>query len=185
MISNQESHMSSNGKDYKVEIELLKKDISSIQQLNDKMEASIDKIETAASDISRVLTLHEYKTSHQEQIQNKINKDLEDQLDKHIQDSQDRSDKLNKKIEDVDDKIEKVNTELTEKIQQSQATIVEEMLRGRVELRQEITKLNDNFGKKIGELDAWRYMVMGAIAFIVFIIGNISGITTVLTKLFR
>ena len=183
MEINKEISMSTNNgtRDHKLEIELLKRDVTSIREFNQKLDDTVDKIEEAARDIKTNLTQHEYKILHQEHI----NKDMEEQLEKHIKESEERARELNTKIECVDDKIEKVNSELTEKIQQSQVTIIEHMLRGRVELRQDINKINDNFGKKIGELDAWRYMVMGAIAFIVFIVGNISGITTAITKLFR
>jgi predicted nucleic acid-binding Zn-ribbon protein len=187
LLDTENRSMSVNGKDkdYRLEIELLKKDVCSMKHLHEKMENSIDKIDTAANDISNLLFAQEQRTKNQEKIQNHINRDLEDNLNKHIQDSQNRYKELNNKIEIVDDKIEKVNKEVTEKIEQSQSAIVREMLEGREQLRIEIIKINDTFGKKMGDIDAWRYMVMGAIAFVVFIIGNISGIATIFTKLFR
>jgi DNA repair exonuclease SbcCD ATPase subunit len=165
----------------RLDIELLKKDVSSINSMHQKMEDAVDRLENAANDITRGL----YEQKEHSRHQDRINKEIEDQLEKHIIESQERSKELNKKIECVDEKIEKVNQELTSKIEQSQSAIVKEMLASREELRQEISKINDNFSKKIGEIDTWRYMVMGAIAFIVFFVGNISGISTVLTKLFR
>jgi chromosome segregation ATPase len=181
MEHSKEIHMSINNKDHRLEIELLKKDVSSINSMHHKMENAVEKLENVADDITRSLYEQRERLRHQEHINN----DIEKQLENHVKESQERSLELNKKIECVDDKIEKVNQELTAKIEQSQTAIVKEMMNGREELRQEITKLNNNFGQKIGDIDAWRYMVMGAIAFVVFIIGNISGISTVLTKLFR
>jgi hypothetical protein len=55
------------------------------------------------------------------------------------------------------------------------------MLRGRVELRDEINKISENLNKKISDIDMWRYMIMGGIALFVFLVGNMSGIT----KFFR
>lgn len=182
MENNKEIHMAANnGKDYRLEIELLKKDVSSITELHNKMESTVDKLETVAYDISKVVHEQEHRLKHQDHI----NKDMEEQLEKHIKESEERSKELNKKIECVDDKIDKVNSELTNKIQQSQTVIITEMLAGREQLRQELNKFGEGMNKKINEIDTWRYMVMGAIAFIVFIVGNISGISTILTKLFR
>jgi len=177
-LNQENNNMSpSNGKDYKLEIELLKKDVSSISNLYERMDNTIEKIETAASDISKIVIQQEQKIK----IQEHINRDLETSLERHTRDSEERSRELNSKIECVDDKIDRVNKELTNKIEQTQSTIVSEMMQGRELLKQEIGKVNDNLNKKIGEIDTWRYMVMGGIALAVFIFSNLIG----LAKLFR
>lgn len=168
---------SSNGKDYALEIELIKKDVTSINKLHEKMDNTIDKIKVAADDISRVVFQQDQKIKQQEIINN----DMKDKFEKHTAESEEQSRLLNAKIECVDDKIDKVNRELTDRIYQSQTTILTEMLQGREQLKNEITKINDSVGKKIGEIDAWRYMIMGGIALAVFIISNLVG----LAKLFR
>ena len=125
----------SNGKDYKLEIELLKKDVSSISNLYERMDNTIEKIETAASDISKIVIQQEQKIK----IQEHINRDLETSLERHTRDSEERSRELNSKIECVDDKIDRVNKELTNKIEQTQSTIVSEMMQGRELLKQDPT----------------------------------------------
>jgi chromosome segregation ATPase len=179
LLDTENRSMSVNGKDkdYRLEIELLKKDVDSVSHLYERMEKSISKLEVAANDLSRVSFEQDQRFKHQDTI----NEDMEKKLEKHIIESDERSKELNKKIESVDDKIDTVKLDLTQKIQQSQATIVEEMLRGRVELRDEIHKISDNLNKKIGDIDMWRYMIMGGIALFVFLVGNMSGIT----KFFR
>jgi molecular chaperone GrpE (heat shock protein) len=177
LLDTENNSMSTNGKDYRLEIELLKKDVGSVSHLYERMEKSISKLETAANDLSKVSFEQDQRFKHQDTI----NEDMEKKLEKHIIESDERSKELNKKIESVDDKIDNVKIDLTQKIQQSQTTIVEEMLRGRVELRDEINKITENLNKKIGDIDMWRYMIMGGIALFVFLVGNMSGIT----KFFR
>ena len=167
----------SNGKDYALEIELIKKDVSSISKLHEKMDNTIDKIKDAANDISRVVFQQDQKIKQQENI----NKDMKEKFEKHTAESEEQSRILNDKIECVDDKIDRVNRELTDKIYQSQNIILTEMLQGREQLKSEISKINENVGKKISDIDAWRYMIMGGIALAVFIISNLIG----LAKLFR
>lgn len=158
----------SNGKDtdYRLEIELLKRDITNVSHLYERIERSITKLENAANDLSKATFEQQQRFKHQDSI----NEDMEKKLEKHAIESDDRSKELNKKIESVDDKIDSVKMELTEKIQQSQIAIVEE-----------ISKIRENLNKKITDIDMWRYMIMGGIALFVFLVGNMSGIT----KLFR
>ena len=172
-----EQKMSVNGKDYKLEVELLRRDVDTINKIHDRMDASIHKMENVADEMSRMIYAQDQKFKYQE----KINTDMEKSLEEHIKESEERSKQLNTKIENVDSKLQSINIELTQKIQQSQTTIVDEMLRGRVELRDEINKISENLNKKVGEIDMWRYMIMGGIALFIFLVGNMSG----LTKFFR
>jgi predicted nucleic acid-binding Zn-ribbon protein len=108
MEINKEISMATNNgtRDHKLEIELLKRDVTSIREFNQKLDDTVDKIEEAARDIKTNLTQHEYKILRQEHI----NKDMEEQLEKHIKESEERARELNTKIKCVDDKIEKVNS---------------------------------------------------------------------------
>lgn len=166
-----------NGKDYKLDIELLKKDVSTVSKLCDKIEISVDKMQTTASDISRGFFEQEQRLK----LQDRINRDMEEALEKHIKKSEEHSREMNVKIENVDEKIDMINESLKDKIKESQNAIVAEMQGGREQLKQEIIKISENFNKKINDIDTWRYMIMGAIALFVFLVGNLTGIT----KLFR
>ena len=177
-----EKPMSINGtRDYKLEVELLRRDFDSMSKLYERLDTSIDKMEDVAKEFSQIL----FKQEHKFQYQDTKNKEIETSLEKHIKESEDTNKELNQKIERVDNKLHDINVELTQKILQSQTEIVEEMLRGRKELTQEFSKITESVNKKINDIDMWRYMVMGGIAFLVFVIGNISGITTIFTKCYR
>jgi protein subunit release factor A len=156
--------------DYKLDIALVKKDVSNITRLCEKMDSTIDKMQDVASNLTRIVSLQEQKINSQETI----NKEVDSKLD-NIQKEH------NKDIEQLNDRISKVNSELTTKIEQSQSHIVAELVNGRQQLRDEINNVNINLNKKIGEIDMWRYMVMGAIVLGVWLFTNLTG----LSKLFH
>jgi len=156
--------------DYKLDIALVKKDVSNITRLCEKMDSTIDKMQDVASNLTRIVSLQEQKINSQETI----NKEVDSKLD-NIQKEH------NKDIEQLHDRISKVNSELTTKIEQSQSHIVAELVNGRQQLRDEINNVNINLNKKIGEIDMWRYMVMGAIVLGIWLFTNLTG----LSKLFH
>jgi uncharacterized phage infection (PIP) family protein YhgE len=154
----------------RLEIELVKKDVSNITKLCEKFDTTIDKMQDVATNLSRIVFLQEQKITQQDSINKEVDSKLEELKKDH-----------NKDIEELHDRISKVNAELTNKIEQSQSHIVAELVTGRQQLREEINNVNTNLNKKIGEIDMWRYMVMGGIALAVWLFANLTG----LTKLFH
>lgn len=131
-----------NQTDYKqkMEIELLKKDISSISKLCEKMDVAIDKIQQVASDLSRIVSLQEQKM----QIQEKINQEVETILEKQQKEHK-------TEIKELNDKIVKVESAILEELQ----------------------NVKEDISKKIGVIEAWRYTIMGAIAFGVWLLATV------------
>lgn len=153
----------------RLDIALIKKDLKSIGNLCEKFDITIDKMQEVASDIAKVVYLQEQKLTQQEKINTEVDSKLNELQKDH-----------NKDIEELNRKITAVNIELTNKIDQSQSKIVAELLTGRQQLRDEINNINTNLNKKIGEIDVWRYMVMGGIALAVWIFANLSGLSKIL-----
>lgn len=145
----------------RTEIELLKRDVGAISRLCEKMDITIDKLQQVASDISRIVSLQEQKM----QLQDKINEEVEQALERnqkdHISD-----------IRELNSKINTVNDDLTRRINQVESTILHQMERQTEEL-----------SKKINTIDTWRYMLMGGIALAVFILGEILNLD--ISKLFH
>jgi len=155
--------------DYKLDIALVKKDVTNITKLCEKMDTTIDKMQDVASNLTRIVSLQEQKHTLQEVKNKEVDTKLDDLEKNH-----------NKDIEELHKKISNVNTELTAKIDQSQTRIVSELLTGRQQLRDEINGISTNLNKKIGEIDMWRYMVMGGIALAVWIFANLTGLSKIL-----
>ena len=134
----------------KLEIALLKKDVDIIKTTFHQSESTISRLEQVAIDISRNASLHEQKINSQD----RLIADVERVLETQRQDSNDEMQKLNNKINTV-------NVDLTNKINQSQQTILTELH----DLKTDLTN-------KISEIDMYRYMIMGAIAFGVFLLSK-------------
>ena len=134
----------------KVEIELLKKDVSMIIKLCEKFDITIDKMQQVAQDISKIVYLQEKKFELQEQLNKEVDQVLEKQSKEHTAD-----------IKELNNRIERTENVILTEIKT---------------LRNDIEDINSALNKKIEELNIWRYTVMGGVALIVFVISNFSDI---------
>lgn len=146
---------------HKTEIELLKRDVSVIYRLCEKMDLAIDKLQQVASDLSRIVSLQDQKIQIQEKINDEVEKALENHKEDHIRD-----------IREVNIKINSVNDDLSRKINQVEENIL-----------QRIEKQTEELSKKINVIDTWRYMIMGGIALLVFELGQLLNLD--ISKLFH
>lgn len=145
----------------RTEIELLKRDVGAISKLCEKMDITIDKLQQVAGDISRIVSLQEQKM----QIQDKINEEVEQALERN------QKDHLTD-IRELNSKINTVNDDLTRRINQIEKTILNQMEVQTKEL-----------SEKIHTINTWRYMIMGGIALAVFLVGQLLDLD--ITKLLR
>lgn len=111
-------HSDDNQADYRqqMEIELLKKDISSISRLCEKMDVAIDKIQQVASDLSRIVSLQEQKMQIQEKINEEVENILEKQQKEHKTDIKELNEKINKIETTILDELQNVKEDLSKKI---------------------------------------------------------------------
>lgn len=136
--------------DSKLEIELLKRDVNMITKLCEKFDITIDKMQQVAQDISKIVYLQEKKFEMQEQLNKEVDQVLEKQNKDHTAD-----------IKDLNGRIERTENAILSEIKT---------------LRNDIEDTNSALNKKIEELNIWRYTVMGGVAFVVFVISNFSDI---------
>jgi hypothetical protein len=136
----------------RIEIELLKKDVTVLASLCQKLDTTIDKMQEIASNLSKMISLQEQRLELQEKSTKEIESTMEMRRIEH-----------NNDIKELHSRITTVNRELTEKIKESEEKILSEVQ----SLRQELVKDSDKFSKKIFEIESWKWMVMGGI----FVIG--------------
>ena len=161
----------------KLDIELMKKDISSVTKICEKMDGTIDKMQQVAVDLSRIVSLQEQK----QEMHDKTNIGLQRNIDISNEAVKQEISDINKKIDQVEgnlvEKIEKVSHErkigyknLSDKFEDTETKILEE-----------ISQLKEGLNKKIYEIDIWRYTVMGGMILASFLFTKFID----LTKLFR
>ena len=145
--------------DNRIEIELLKKDITTMAALLEKFDTTIDKMQEIASSLSRMVSLQEQRLETQEKITREVQELLEMRRQEH-----------NNNIKDVYNRINTVNKELTDKIENTERTILGEIKN----LRDELSKNKEGIGDRLGKIEMWKYGVVLAIAIIAWIAGQID-----------
>ena len=138
-----------------IEIELLKKDVNIITALCEKFDTTIDKMQEIASNLSRMISLQEQRI----EMQDKATREMESVLEM-------RRVEHNNDIKELHSRITTVNKDLTTKIDETEKRILDEIHL----LRDELSKDNDKMGKRIFDIETWKWMVMGGI----FVVGWIA-----------
>ena len=138
-----------------IEIELLKKDVNIITALCEKFDTTIDKMQEIASNLSKMISLQEQRI----EMQDKATREMESVLEM-------RRVEHNNDIKELHSRITTVNRDLTTKIDETEKRILDEIHL----LRDELSKDTDKIGKRIFDIETWKWMVMGGI----FVVGWIA-----------
>lgn len=149
----------------RIEIELLKKDVVTMAALLEKFDTTIDKMQEIASSLSRMVSLQEQRIESQEIATKEVQSVLEM-----------RRQENNQEIKELHSRITTVNRELSEKIDETERKILQELQIMRAELKGD----SKGLGTRLGEIELWKYMVMGAVAVIMFLLMKVID----LSKLF-
>jgi DNA repair ATPase RecN len=140
----------SNENDNRLEIELLKKDVNVVTSLLGKFDTTLDKLQEIASNLSRMVSLQEQRLENQEEITREVQSILEMRRQEH-----------NNNIKDIYNRINTVNKDLTDRIIDTENKILEEIR----QLKEELKKEKTSFTDRVSKIEMWKWMVMGAIAF--------------------
>ena len=135
-----------------IEIELLKKDVNIITSLCEKFDTTIDKMQEIASNLSKMISLQEQRI----EMQDKATRGMESVLEM-------RRVEHNNDIKELHSRITTVNRDLTTKIDETEKRILDEIHL----LRDELSKDSDKIGKRVFDIETWKWMVMGGI----FVVG--------------
>jgi hypothetical protein len=152
--------------DTRIEIELLKKDVSIMASLCEKFDVTIDKMQEIASNLSRMVSLQEQRLENQEEATKEIQGIIEMRRIEH-----------NNDIKELHSRITTVNRELSDKIEDTEKTILEELRQMREEMKKDRNSENhDDRGirSRISKIENWQYMVIGAVAVITWILAKID-----------
>lgn len=143
----------------KLDIELLKKDVTVITNLFNKFDVTIDKLQEIASTLSKMVSIQEQRIEVQEHTTKEIQNTLELRRMEH-----------NTDIKELHSRISDVNTELTGKIEESERAILAELKKLRDELSGEKTSLLD----RLSAVEGWKWMLTGVFAVVVWILSRID-----------
>jgi len=162
--------------DQRVEIELLKKDVSIMANLCEKFDTTIDKMQEIASNLSRMVSLQEQRLENQEETTKEIQSVLEMRRVEH-----------NNDIKELHSRITTVNRELSDKIEETEKTILTELQEIRKEIKESHTKESREgnfFMKRLEKIEAWKYMMMGGIVVITWLLAR-ADISAIFKLIFK
>lgn len=152
--------------DIRVDIELLKKDVTTMSALLEKFDTTIDKMQEIASNLSKMVSLQEQRLENQERVTAEVQELLEMRRQEH-----------NNNIKDVYNRINTVNKELTDKIEDTEKTILGEIKN----LREELTKNKEGIGDRLGKIETWKY----GLGVVIVVLAWLAGQTDILSKLIK
>lgn len=150
--------------DDKVDIELLKKDVSILTALCTKFDESIDRMQEIASNLSKMVSLQEQRLQSQEEITKEIQNRLEMRRIEH-----------NAEIKELHSRITTVNRELTDKIEESEKKILDELKNVKDEICKSHPKeesKDTGVSARLAKIEAWQYMTMGGIAVLTWVLAK-------------
>lgn len=151
--------------DQRVEIELLKKDVSIMTSLFEKFDKTIDKMQEIASSLSRMVSLQEQRLENQEETTKELQSVLEMRRLEH-----------NNDIKELHSRITTVNRELSDKIEETEKIILQELQEIRKEIKEAHTVKEDKqhspLLKRLESIESWKYMMMGGIVVITWVLAK-------------
>lgn len=151
----------------RVEIELLKKDVTIMASLCEKFDKTIDKMQEIASSLSKMVSLQEQRLETQESATKEVQSILEMRRIEH-----------NNDIKDLHSRITTVNRELSDKIEETEKTILAELH----EMRKELKSDKVTFADRLGKIEVWKYTVVGALMVITWIAAKVDIIKILFTR---
>lgn len=150
----------------KVDIELLKKDVTTMSALLEKFDTTIDKIQEIASNLTKMVALQEQRIENHERITSEVQGILEMRRQEH-----------NNNIKDVYNRINTVNKELTDKIEDTEKVILSELQK----LRDELTKNKDGIGSRLTHIETWKY----GIGIVIIVLAWLASQTEIFQKILK
>ena len=151
--------------DQRVEIELLKKDVSIMTSLFEKFDKTIDKMQEIASSLSRMVSLQEQRLDNQEGTTKELQSVLEMRRLEH-----------NNDIKELHSRITTVNRELSDKIEETEKIILQELQEIRKEIKESHTTKEEKehipLMKRLESIEAWKYTMMGGIVVITWVLAK-------------
>lgn len=141
----------------RIEIELMKKDLSIITNLYDKFDRALDKMQEIAHNLSQMVTLQTQRLENQE----KLIRDFASLLEQ-------RRSETASEFKEVNSRITLVNASLNDKIDVTEKKIFQELKQIKENLEIEIRTENRSFIERLREVELWKWAVTAVVAFAVW-----------------
>lgn len=150
------------------EVELLKKDITLINDVFRKLDTTIEKLEELTASMTKILSLHEQKLEYHERKDQDLDRLIELR----------RTELLND-IKELHSRVTTVNRELTTQIEHTESKITNEIKA----LKDHITQEHKQASNVVEQIQRWKWMILGGSAAVMWLISSVN--FAALSKLFK
>lgn len=150
------------------EVELLKKDITLINDVFKKLDTTIEKLEELTASMTKILSLHEQKLEYHERKDQDLDRLIELR----------RTELLND-IKELHSRVTTVNRELTTQIEHTETKITSEIKA----LKEHITQEHKQASNVVEQIQRWKWMILGGSAAVMWLISSVN--FAALSKLFK
>lgn len=140
-------------------------EVEYIKHLMQKLDVSIEKISQVSNDVGRLLAVHDERISQ-----------LERKADKKTDDIKEIQEKVAVQTKEILDKLDKLDDALSHKIN----TDIGDLKRQQNECYKDLSKTLDDLETRIDTIERWKWVVIGAVSIVGFVIGNITDILNIL-----
>ena len=147
------------------EVELLKKDITLINDVFRKLDTTIEEL---TASMTKILSLHEQKLEYHERKDQDLDRLIELR----------RSELLND-IKELHSRVTTVNRELTTQIEHTETKITNEIKA----LKDHITQEHKQASNVVEQIQRWKWMILGGSAAVMWLISSVN--FAALSKLFK
>ena len=141
------------------DVSYLQQDMAKIGTLVDRLDITIDKLAEVSTSLSQLLAVHETKISAQDAIV----KNVSDLVEK-------RREEMEQNVKLLHARISSGEKEMEDKLDDRAESILEELK----EMRAESAKQHEALNNRITVLEKWMWVVVGALAVLNFLGGNID-----------
>lgn len=141
------------------DVSYLQQDMAKIGMLVDRLDITIDKLAEVSTSLSQLLAVHETKISAQDAIV----KNVSDLVEK-------RREEMEENVKLLHARISSGEKEMEDKLDDRSESILEELK----EMRAESAKQHEALNNRITVLEKWMWVVVGALAVLNFLGGNID-----------
>ena len=150
------------------EVELLKKDITLINDVFRKLDTTIEKLEELTASMTKILSLHEQKLEYHERKDQDLDRLIELRRSELLDD-----------IKQLHSRVTTVNRELTTQIEHTETKITSEIKA----LKEHITQEHKQASNVVEQIQRWKWMILGGSAAVMWLISSVN--FAALSKLFK
>ena len=136
-------HLAENQNNLKIDVEILKRDMHQLNGLFSRLDVTIEKLGEVSTNLTKMIAVHENRLEQHEDTEKK---------------NQDMIQLLFAKVEERRKETETSKEDFRKEI----TKLHDDILREIKELKQNQNEYYDKSGRRIGALEKWKWMIMGA-----------------------